>query len=359
MSRRTVAVEPAIRVLDAIDDPVVLLDVRGTVLHRNRAACACLTAIVPDDRLPTCRQEDAERLAVELALCEATRIPFHKRLELQEGPTRLRFRGRGTRIEDGPGGRRCILLHLVPEQDRAPHIDEALDAAARREQAERERDQVLLRLYRANQEERLRLARDLHDQTGQHIVGLALGIRALEKHVSTPVGLAEIGQLRARLDEVARELHRIAFALRPTALDDFGLGAAVGRLLADWGVAHGIATDFEATGIAFDLASEVEITLFRLCQEALNNIGKHAACATTVSIAIHYEGSVVSLIIEDDGSGCVEEDLSAARLLARGKLGIVGMRERVGMVGGTFAIESLPGAGTTLVARIDQQGRQP
>jgi signal transduction histidine kinase len=233
------------------------------------------------------------------------------------------------------------------------------EAARPRGQLERERDEVLIRLYRTNHEERLRLARDLHDQTGQQIVGLALGIRALEKHVTTPVGLAEIQRLRERLEDVAREVHRIAFELRPTALDDFGLSIAVRRLLADWGMSHGIATDFQETGVAFDLASEVEITLFRMCQEALTNVSKHAAGVTNVSVAIHYASEAVSLIVEDDGAGCDEDDLSTTRLIAREKFGIVGMRERIGLVAGSFEIESSPGKGTTLVARIGHPEKRP
>lgn len=350
---------PAERILDAIDDPVVLLDRGGRVLHRNRAARRRLAAIAPGGPLLPPDSPEGERLGADLARCGASPRPVADGLELGS----QRFRCRGAGIARGPDAESCVLLHLVPEEEAGPgHArPEATGRRneASREQAERERDQVLIRIYRANQEERLRLARDLHDQTGQHLVGLALGIKALEKHVSTPVGLAEIGRLRARLDDVSRELHRIAFELRPTALDDFGLTVAVRRLLAEWGVDHGIATAFEATGTEFDLASEVEITLFRLCQEALNNISKHAAGVGHVTIALQYEGSAVSLIVEDDGAGCTEEDLSTSRLIAKGRFGIVGMRERVGLVAGTFEIESSPGAGTTLVARIGNQGRWP
>ena len=190
------------------------------------------------------------------------------------------------------------------------------------------------------------------------IAALAMGIGALEKHVTSAAGREQIQRLRAQLDEVSKELHRIAVELRPTALDDFGLGVALRRLVTDWGASRGVATDFGLTGREPDLASDVEITLYRLCQEALTNIAKHAAGVTTVSVALQYEGEAVSLIVEDDGIGCREGGLSTSRLVADGKFGIVGMRERVGLVGGSFEIESSPESGTTLVARIGTPERR-
>jgi signal transduction histidine kinase len=357
--------------LDAVDDPIVLLSGDGTVLNRNRAARLRLPGASRGETLLPPGSGQAERLVAYLSLCAVSPLPFPGVLELADGPERLRFRCRGARVEGGEADAQSVLLHLLPECDHLPgSTGEGLDGdgvqfaeglienARLRGQNERERDQVLIRLYRASHEERLRLARDLHDQTGQHIVGLALGIRALEKHVTTPVGLAEIQRLRERLDDVAQELHRIAFELRPTALDDFGLSIAVRRLLADWGMSHGIATDFQETGVAFDLASEVEITLFRMCQEALTNVSKHAAGVRNVSVAIQYDSDAVSLIVEDDGAGCAEDDLSTTRLIAREKFGIVGMRERIGLVAGSFEIESSPGNGTTLVARIGHPERR-
>lgn len=355
----------SMQVLDAIDDPILLMCSDGTIAYRNRAARARLPSALPGETFPSSSPEEAERFAAYLSLCTTSTIPIPGAVEIREGRERLRFRCRGALVDPGRPDAARVLLRLLPDADRRwgsvegesggrlnGLAEELLEVASRREQVERERDQVLIRLYRANHEERLRLARDLHDQTGQHIVGLALGIRALEKHVTTPVGLAEIQRLRQRLDDVSQELHRIAFELRPTALDDFGLGVAVRRLLSDWGMSNGIATDFQASGIEFNLASEVEITLFRMCQEALTNISKHAAGVTNVSVAIQYGDDAVSLIVEDDGAGCAEEDLATTRLIAREKFGIVGMRERVSLIGGAFEIESSPGNGTTLVARI-------
>ena len=357
--------DPSMQVLDAIDEPILMIGSDGTIAHRNRAARARLPSAVPGEALPSSGPEEAKRVAAYLSLCAMSATPLPGTVDLLEGAQRRRFRCRGARVDAGAPEAPRVLLRLLPDSDRrsgAPGqdrgerlqglVEELREVACRREQVERERDQVLIRLYRANHEERLRLARDLHDQTGQHIVGLALGIRALEKHVTTAVGRAEIQRLRQRLDDVSQELHRIAFELRPTALDDFGLGVAVRRLLAEWGTSHGVATDFQASGVEFALASEVEITLFRMCQEALTNISKHAAGVTNVSVTIQYGTDAVSLIVEDDGAGCAEEDLATTRLIAREKFGIVGMRERLGLVAGAFEIESSPGNGTTLVARI-------
>ncbi|GAA0281370.1 hypothetical protein LNAOJCKE_1326 [Methylorubrum aminovorans] len=337
-------------VLEAIADPILLLRRDGTLLRRNRAAAARLPAILPGGGLAPPGSEEARRLASYLALCARSALPVSGVLDLRVGSRRLRVRCWAAWMEDVQGG--CILMHL-PGSDPAP--EEEPGVAAR---AEPERDRILTCLHRIGHEERLRLARDLHDQSGQFIAALAMGIGALEKHVASAAGREQIQRLRAQLDEVSKELHRIAVELRPTALDDFGLGVALRRLVADWGARSGVATDFGCTGREPDLASDVEITLYRLCQEALTNIAKHAAGVTTVSVALQYEGEAVSLIVEDDGVGCREGDLSTTRLVADGKFGIVGMRERVGLVGGQFEIESSPEAGTTLVARIGTPGRR-
>ena len=341
-----------IRILEAIADPILLLSTDGTLLRRNRAAAARLPAALPGRTLVPPGSDEARRLAAYLSLCARSAHPLSGVLDLRDGSRRLRFRCRAAWVEEMQGG--CILMHLpgsglVPEED-------AREAA--RAVPEADRDRILTRLYRIGHEERLRLARDLHDQSGQSIAALAMGIGALEKHVTSAAGREQIQRLRAQLDEVSKELHRIAVELRPTVLDDFGLSVALRRLVADWGARRGVAADFGCTGREPDLASDVEITLYRLCQEALTNIAKHAAGVTTVSVALQYEGEAVSLIVEDDGVGCREGDLSTARLVADGKFGIVGMRERVGLVGGRFEIESSPESGTTLVARIGTPGRR-
>lgn len=339
-------------VLDAIADPVLLLRTDGTLVRRNRAARAQLPAILPGRTLAPPGSQEARRLAAYLSLCARSAQPLSGVLDLHDGSRRRRFRCRAAWVEDVEGG--CVLVHLLG----ADSLPEGAADAARGERTGPERDQILTRLYRIGHEERLRLARDLHDQSGQSIAALAMGIGALEKHVTSAAGREQIQRLRAQLDEVSKELHRIAVELRPTVLDDFGLGVALRRLVTDWGASRGVATDFGLTGREPDLASDVEITLYRLCQEALTNIAKHAAGVTTVSVALQYEGEAVSLIVEDDGIGCREGGLSTSRLVADGKFGIVGMRERVGLVGGSFEIESSPESGTTLVARIGTPERR-
>ena len=339
-------------VLDAIADPVLLLRTDGTLVQRNRAARAQLPAILPGRTLVPPGSQEARRLASYLSLCARSAQPLSGVLDLHDGLRRRRFRCRAAWVEDVEGG--CVLVHLLG----AGSLPEEASDPARGERAGPERDQILTRLYRIGHEERLRLARDLHDQSGQSIAALAMGIGALEKHVTSAAGREQIQRLRAQLDEVSKELHRIAVELRPTVLDDFGLGVALRRLVTDWGASRGVATDFGLTGREPDLASDVEITLYRLCQEALTNIAKHAAGVTTVSVALQYEGEAVSLIVEDDGIGCREGGLSTSRLVADGKFGIVGMRERVGLVGGSFEIESSPESGTTLVARIGTPERR-
>jgi signal transduction histidine kinase len=370
----------ALAAIDAIDVPIFLLRSDGTVDHRNRAAAIRLPQAIPGASLMPCEDDNARQFAAYLDRCMASNRAIPGALDVADslgdtlGHDRplVRFRCHGAVLRDeSQGAAQRVLLRLSEGDDRrfralndilgelrselrrSKRFYDGLCAhAAARDQAEQERDVVLMRLYRANHDERLRLARDLHDNTGQHIAGLGLGLRQLERHVSTADGHAQIDRLRGQLDHVSQELRRIAFALRPAALDDFGLTIAVRTLVEEWAETCGILTDFQSAGREPPLASEVEITLFRVCQEALTNIVKHAPDATRVSVTVQYRETAISLTIEDNGSGCSEDTMTTARLLALKKFGIVGMRERIAMIGGTFEVETSEGGGTTLYARI-------
>jgi signal transduction histidine kinase len=145
-----------------------------------------------------------------------------------------------------------------------------------------------------------------------------------------------------------QDVRRLAVELRPKALDDFGLAAALERLVETFGERSGLDVQLEAQLGDVRLADETETTLYRIVQEALTNIVKHAQ-AKTVSIILVRRGRRVSVLIEDDGSGFVPGE---AR---EDGLGLVGMRERVALIGGKVTIESSPGAGTTLAVEVPGQ----
>ncbi|MGU3359472.1 sensor histidine kinase [Methylobacterium sp. M6A4_1b] len=225
------------------------------------------------------------------------------------------------------------------------------DAAAR-QAAERERDTVLNRLYRAGQDERRRLARDLHDHAGQHLVALNFGLRRLTSRLADPKAKSEIDQLLRQAQDIEQALRRVTLELRPAALDEFGVVTALRHLVGEWGRTTGVATEFQLVGPEAALSTEVAITLYRLTQEALTNVAKHAGEPSGVSVVLLFGLDHLTLTVDDDGIGFEADDASSRALVAQGKLGLIGMRERMALVGGSLELESAPGRGTTVMARI-------
>ena len=216
-----------------------------------------------------------------------------------------------------------------------------------RTQAENARQGLIQQLVTVQEEERQRIARELHDQLGQQLSALRVGLAALH-NLPQANAIARLQQLAAEIDE---DVDRLALELRPSVLDDLGLVAALQQHVDEWVARYQIATDFQSTGEKQDrLAIAVEIVLYRMVQEALNNVVKHAN-AQHVSVILEQRPGQVQVIIEDDGQGFEPDGLAEAPDLQR-KLGLLGMRERAALVGGTLTIESAAGRGTTVFIRI-------
>lgn len=221
-----------------------------------------------------------------------------------------------------------------------------LAAAVRSLEAEIARRQELsLRLSNAQEEERKRVSRDLHDTVGQTHVALTLALAATAKSITScdeAAGqLAYAGQLA---ESMGRELHDVAMRLRPTTLDDLGLAVALAGLVRTWSGQQRTQIDLQAD-LDGRLPNEVETALYRLVQEALTNVARHAH-ATTVSVVVTRESGAVTTVVEDDGVGFDPASAGADRL------GLRGMHERVTLIGGELVVESSPGAGTTIIARV-------
>jgi signal transduction histidine kinase len=204
---------------------------------------------------------------------------------------------------------------------------------------------ALARVVEAQELERKRLARELHDETGQALTSILLGLKPLEQSAASDEDRVAVASLRELVVSTLQDVRRLAVELRPSALDDFGLGTAVERLAATFRDHTGLQVDLETQLGAERLPGEVETALYRIIQEALANIVKHAN-ATRVSILLTHRNRSVAAVIEDDGVGF---DQTADRADV---LGLVGMRERVGLVGGRLRIESTEGAGTTIAAEV-------
>jgi signal transduction histidine kinase len=204
---------------------------------------------------------------------------------------------------------------------------------------------ALRRAVAAQELERQRLARELHDETGQALTSILLGLRSLEV-ASVPEDRDEaLAALRELVVATLHEVRRLAVELRPAALDDFGLLPAVRRLGESTRETTGLDVQVEATLGPKRLAPEVETALYRIVQEALTNVAKHAG-ARHVSVVLTRKHERVSVVIEDDGKGF---DTSAG---TGDGLGLLGMRERVQLLDGTLSVESSVGAGTTLVLEL-------
>jgi PAS domain S-box-containing protein len=226
------------------------------------------------------------------------------------------------------------------------HVEKA------REQLLKDRKQLLSRLVKVQEDERRRIARELHDQLGQQITALMLGIKWLkDSGHCQPQATKHLDRLQEYADQLGREVHHIAWELRPTALDDLGLHTALGNYLEKWSEGSGKRVELHSNGFnGHRLSAQIETTLYRVIQEALTNVLKHSE-AEFVSLILERRNNHVLAIIEDDGRGFnVEAVMNASE--SEHKLGLLGMRERLALVFGTLDIESTPGAGTSLFVRI-------
>ena len=227
-----------------------------------------------------------------------------------------------------------------------------------RVRAREARIQLQLRLLAAQEEERHRISRELHDQMGQHLPALMLGLKALkDRDQSESWAVERLQRLQDLAELIAQDAHTLARELRPVALDGLGLHTALSNYVEEWSAYYSITVDFHSTGFDEDerLPPHVEITLYRTVQEALTNVVKHAQ-AKHVSLILERSREAVVAVVEDDGKGF---DMDAVRdtPISERRLGLLGMQERVELVSGTLEIESVPGAGTTVAVRIPTSGR--
>ena len=201
------------------------------------------------------------------------------------------------------------------------------------------------------EEERRRLSRELHDEIGQHLTALGLGLRALSD-VASPGSDVDrrASQLQALATTLGRELHAVALRLRPKALDDFGLEAALSAYAEEWSRHSGIAVDIHARADAERLPGAVESAIYRIVQEALTNIARHSGASRASVVVERRDGQIVT-VVEDDGRGFDVDALSRAPS-GSGGLGLLGVRERAALLRGTVEIESAPGSSTALFVRI-------
>ena len=211
--------------------------------------------------------------------------------------------------------------------------------------SERIASDSLRRVVEAQELERRRLARELHDETGQALTSILLGLKALEEKLDDAGSRAAAAELRELVVTTLQDVRRLAVELRPSALDDFGLVAALERLSASFSEQTGIKIDFETALGDERLPAEVETALYRIVQESLTNVVKHAR-ARRVSILLARRNGAIKAVIEDDGQGFDPAASPSAGF------GLVGMRERLALLGGRLEVESSGDTGTTIAAEV-------
>jgi len=205
-----------------------------------------------------------------------------------------------------------------------------------------------IHLQNIREEESTRIAREIHDQLGQQLTIMKMDVSWVRKRMdgADPAISEKINTLTAMLDETVKMVRKIAADLRPSLLDDMGLGPAIDFHLEEFGKRCGIKTHATGTRTELPLSVAVKTGLFRVVQESLTNVARHAS-ATSVTVSITQKDNAAILTVEDDGVGFDKKEI-----LGKKSLGLLGMRERVAMMGGRYEMISAPGQGAKLIVSV-------
>jgi signal transduction histidine kinase len=207
-------------------------------------------------------------------------------------------------------------------------------------------------ITRAQEEERKRIARELHDETAQDLATLSLDIEAINKSRDqlSDEAIRHLEQLRGRVDSALEGVHRFSHALRPPLLDEVGLVPALESLVDRLNERGEINTCFVVGGTRERLSSEAELVLLRIAQESLHNVRRHSQ-ATEAVVSVEFGPQKVRLEVTDNGKG-FELPGMLSDFASMGKLGLLGMQERARLLGGSLAVESQVGKGTKVVVEV-------
>jgi signal transduction histidine kinase len=236
------------------------------------------------------------------------------------------------------------LLTAMGEQiglaiDRARAYDEVREK-------EEARGRLVAQLITAQEDERRRIARELHDETGQALTALVVNLDFLVRHPTDEATTRKrLADVRNMAEDTLAEVRRVIHEMRPTVLDDLGLEAAIRWLMKRY-EPSGLDVALDLEGLEQRLPGHVEITVFRLVQEACTNTVKHAK-AKRLEVRVIRQGSTVTVQVEDDGQG-----IGPAQLKSPAGIGLAGLKERVALAGGSLSISALPGSGTRLCAEL-------
>jgi len=340
------ATHPYHVLLNAMNDGAALLAPDGRILFGNRrlgeiaraplerlrgSPLQQLFARAERARVDQFLREGGQNRAREFTMVDERASATPVGIALSEIPLEIQPAATGAEARSGA----AVLMAIITD-------------LTERKRAEATRLELMKRLLSAEDEERRRFARELHDETGQSLTALLVGLRAIEERAVTLDVHTAAQQLRSVAARTVDDVGRLARGLHPSVLDDLGLAAAARRHVNDFTKSFGVAVDLRVDGIvSLRLSPLVQTTMYRILQEALTNVARHAR-ARSVDVELTYEGGALELAVRDDGVGF---DAGETVHKASG-LGLHGMRERVALLGGAVEIESSPGHGTVVRARI-------
>ncbi len=253
------------------------------------------------------------------------------------------------------GGNREMRVPEVRDDPQVQELSRTLNSMLNELERQRKRDARLS--IKAQEDERKRISRELHDETSQSLTGLVLKIRAIEDLV--PPSHPEIMERLLQVKEVAHstlnEVHTMAVRLRPSVLDDLGLAAGLRSYVKEFSETTGIRVNLSQVGLAERLPAELETVLYRVVQEALTNVARHSG-ANRCSVTLERSNSVIRGEVADNGCGFDPD--AALRSERNSGLGLHGMKERIELVGGTLSFDSIPGGGSTLNLEVPLKTRE-
>jgi PAS domain S-box-containing protein len=336
-------------IVESSSDAIISKDLNGIITSWNPGACS-IFGYTPEEAIgkPVTMLMPPERVNEEPAILERIR-----RGEIVDHYETIRRHKDGRLLN--------ISLNVSPVYDQhgviigASKIARNVTELKRAESARRE-SEIMHRLVDAQESERHRIARDLHDHLGQQMTGLRLKIQSLSfKSAKYPELRAEIDSIRDIALQMDRDIGFLSWELRPTELNEFGLSDALKSFVREWSAQHGIRArcQCEVSGaglVGGRLDPDIETNLYRIVQEALNNILKHAK-ADNVSVLLQTRKNEVTLIIEDDGVG-FDFVYGPAKASKFSGFGLIGMHERAALLNGTLEIESRLGAGTSVIVHV-------
>jgi two-component system, NarL family, sensor histidine kinase DegS len=203
-------------------------------------------------------------------------------------------------------------------------------------------------VLRALSEQRARISRDLHDQTAQQIALIKYNLESIKKDFLPHSKPAKLDQIIKDVDRLAVDLQAVVSGLRPVQLEAYGLASSLEELVVDWSGRFGVEASIDFCGAATAIDFTIETVLYHVAQEALTNIAKHASTASQVTVILQCTDEQIVLSVEDNGGGFEQPSSNGPK----GRWGLVGLRERLALVGGTLETSSKPDSGALIIARI-------